>query len=66
MPAICNRIKQSAEGAILAVIEFVTKRGAELSEANISRYFAFIKQENAPLISSLIVYSYNRGRVIVF
>ncbi|MFQ6631974.1 hypothetical protein Gotur_008479, partial [Gossypium turneri] len=37
MPAICNRIKQSAEGAILAVIEFVTKRGAELSEANISR-----------------------------
>ncbi|MBA0684383.1 hypothetical protein Goari_025974, partial [Gossypium aridum] len=37
MPAICNRIKQSAEGAILAVLEFVTKRGAELSEANISR-----------------------------
>ncbi|KAK8553862.1 hypothetical protein V6N12_030844 [Hibiscus sabdariffa] len=37
MPAICDRIKQSAEGAILAVIEFVMKRGAELSETNISR-----------------------------
>ncbi|KAK8557003.1 hypothetical protein V6N13_035111 [Hibiscus sabdariffa] len=37
MPGICARIKQSAEGAILAVIEFVMKRGAELSETNISR-----------------------------
>ncbi|KAK8600358.1 hypothetical protein V6N12_050214 [Hibiscus sabdariffa] len=37
MPAICDRIKQSAEGAILAVIELVTNRGAELSETNISR-----------------------------
>ncbi|XP_044471670.1 protein SHOOT GRAVITROPISM 6 isoform X2 [Mangifera indica] len=35
--AICDRIKQSAEGAIQAVIEFVTKRGAELSETDISR-----------------------------
>ncbi|TYG76042.1 hypothetical protein ES288_D03G081300v1 [Gossypium darwinii] len=34
-PAICDRIKQSAEAAILAVIEFVTKRGDELSETNI-------------------------------
>ncbi|KAK8685539.1 hypothetical protein V6N13_041539 [Hibiscus sabdariffa] len=37
MPAICDKIKQSAEGAILAVIELVTNRGAELSETNISR-----------------------------
>ncbi|KAJ0027548.1 hypothetical protein Pint_35765 [Pistacia integerrima] len=35
--AICDRIKQSAEGAIQAVIEFVTKRGAELSETDVSR-----------------------------
>ncbi|KAK8588730.1 hypothetical protein V6N12_023151 [Hibiscus sabdariffa] len=37
IPAICDRIKQSAEGAILAVIEFVTKRGIELSETDVSR-----------------------------
>ncbi|GAV58925.1 hypothetical protein CFOL_v3_02458 [Cephalotus follicularis] len=35
--AICDRIKQSAEGAIQAVIEFVTKRGNELSETDVSR-----------------------------
>ncbi|KAJ4705027.1 protein SHOOT GRAVITROPISM 6-like [Melia azedarach] len=35
--AICDRIKQSAEGAIQAVIEFVTKRGNELSSTDISR-----------------------------
>lgn len=35
--AICDRIKQSAEGAIQAVIEFVTKRGTELSEIDVSR-----------------------------
>ncbi|TYH47376.1 hypothetical protein ES332_D11G407600v1 [Gossypium tomentosum] len=37
VPAICDRIKQSAEGAILAVIEFVAKRGSELSESDVSR-----------------------------
>lgn len=37
--AICDRIKQSAEGAIQAVIEFVTRRGNELSEVEISRFF---------------------------
>ncbi|WRX23501.1 hypothetical protein QQP08_015988 [Theobroma cacao] len=37
MPAICDKIKQSAEGAIQAVIEFVTKRGIELSETDVSR-----------------------------
>lgn len=35
--AICDKIKQSAEGAIQAVIEFVTKRGNELNETDVSR-----------------------------
>ncbi|KAM3689336.1 hypothetical protein ACB098_09G040300 [Castanea mollissima] len=35
--AICDKIKQSAEGAIQAVIEFVTKRGHELVENDVSR-----------------------------
>ncbi|KHN02293.1 HEAT repeat-containing protein 7A like [Glycine soja] len=35
--AICDKIKQSAEGAIQAVVEFVTKRGRELTEIDISR-----------------------------
>lgn len=36
--AISDKIKQSAEGAIQAVIEFVTKRGSELTEIDISRF----------------------------
>lgn len=36
--AICDKIKQSAEGTIQAVIEFVTKRGNELSETDVSRF----------------------------
>lgn len=35
--AICDKIKPSAEGGIQAVIEFVTKRGNELNETDISR-----------------------------
>ncbi|KAL6987297.1 Protein SHOOT GRAVITROPISM 6 [Sarracenia purpurea var. burkii] len=35
--AICDKVKQSAEGAIQAVIEFVVKRGNELKETDISR-----------------------------
>ncbi|PRQ43676.1 putative condensin complex subunit 1 [Rosa chinensis] len=35
--AICDKVKQSAEGAIQAVIEFVTRRGNELSESDVSR-----------------------------
>ncbi|KAJ8532794.1 hypothetical protein K7X08_015683 [Anisodus acutangulus] len=35
--AICDKIKQSAEGAIQAVNEFVTKRGNELNETDIAR-----------------------------
>ncbi|KAF9599000.1 hypothetical protein IFM89_033345 [Coptis chinensis] len=35
--AICDKVKQSAEGAILAIIEFVTKRGTELNENDMSR-----------------------------
>lgn len=38
--AICDKIKQSAEGAIQAVVEFVTKRGGELTEIDISRFKA--------------------------
>lgn len=37
--AICDRVKPSAEGGIQAVIEFVTKRGNELNETDISRSF---------------------------
>ncbi|KAI6675717.1 hypothetical protein NL676_003623 [Syzygium grande] len=36
-PAICDKIKQSAEGAIQAVTEFVSKRGAELNDSDVSR-----------------------------
>lgn len=35
--AICDKIKPSAEGGIQAVIEFVTRRGNELNETDISR-----------------------------
>ncbi|XP_058207900.1 protein SHOOT GRAVITROPISM 6 isoform X3 [Rhododendron vialii] len=35
--AICDKVKQSAEGAIQAVVEFVIKRGNELKETDISR-----------------------------
>ncbi|KMT06441.1 hypothetical protein BVRB_7g161120 isoform A [Beta vulgaris subsp. vulgaris] len=35
--AICDKIKQSAEGCIQAVIEFVMKRKSELNESDVSR-----------------------------
>ncbi|KAF6167741.1 hypothetical protein GIB67_017236 [Kingdonia uniflora] len=35
--AICDKIKQSAEGAIQAVIEFIAKRRNELNEIDVSR-----------------------------
>lgn len=35
--AICDKIKQSAEGSIQAVIEFVMKRKSELNESDVSR-----------------------------
>ncbi|GKE03808.1 hypothetical protein Tco_1395826 [Tanacetum coccineum] len=35
--AICDKVKPSAEGGIQAVIEFVTKRGNELKDINITR-----------------------------
>ncbi|KAE9465484.1 hypothetical protein C3L33_02600, partial [Rhododendron williamsianum] len=37
--AICDKVKQSAEGAIQAVVEFVIKRGNELKETDISSIF---------------------------
>ena len=40
--AICDKNKQSAEGAIQAVVEFVTKRGHELVENDVSR-FSYLK-----------------------
>lgn len=39
--AICDKVKQSAEGAIQAVVEFVIKRGNELMETDISRFCYF-------------------------
>lgn len=35
--AICEKVRQSAEGAIQAVVEFITKRGRELNDVDISR-----------------------------
>ncbi|ESQ52306.1 hypothetical protein EUTSA_v10016131mg [Eutrema salsugineum] len=35
--AICDKIRQSAEGAIQAVTEFVSRRGSHLSDTDISR-----------------------------
>ncbi|KAJ8622795.1 hypothetical protein MRB53_031324 [Persea americana] len=35
--AICDKVKPSAEGAIQAIIEFITRRGNELNEADVSR-----------------------------
>ncbi|WOL06180.1 protein SHOOT GRAVITROPISM 6 [Canna indica] len=35
--AICDKIKQSADGAIQAITEFIMKRGNELHETDISR-----------------------------
>ncbi|KAF7147161.1 hypothetical protein RHSIM_Rhsim03G0088500 [Rhododendron simsii] len=40
--AICDKVKQSAEGAIQAVVEFVIKRGNELKETDISRFCYFL------------------------
>ncbi|XAR69166.1 hypothetical protein NMG60_11000655 [Bertholletia excelsa] len=63
--AICDKVKQSAEGAIQAVIEFVSKRGNELRETDISRTTQsllsatvhvsekFLRQETLGAISSL-------------
>lgn len=38
--AICDKVKQSAESGIQAVVEFITKRGNELNETDISRSFS--------------------------
>lgn len=39
--AVCDKIKQSAEGAIQAVTEFVIKRGNELNELDVSRCLTY-------------------------
>ncbi|KAL0344680.1 UNVERIFIED_CONTAM: protein SHOOT GRAVITROPISM 6 [Sesamum radiatum] len=63
--AICDKIRQSAEGSIQAVTEFITKRGRELNEADISRTTQsllsaavhvtekYLRQETLNAISSL-------------
>lgn len=53
--AICDRIKQSAEGAIQAVIEFVTKRGNELSETDVSRFLVYKFSRNSSSFKLLTV-----------
>nr|ATB19898.1 putative SGR6 [Cupressus duclouxiana] len=35
--AICDKVKQSAEGIVEAIIEFILKRGRELNETDVSR-----------------------------
>ncbi|XP_021743434.1 protein SHOOT GRAVITROPISM 6-like isoform X1 [Chenopodium quinoa] len=63
--AICDKIKQSAEGSIQAVIEFVMKRKSELNESDVSRTTQsllsalghvtekYLRQETLGAISSL-------------
>ncbi|KAK6152353.1 hypothetical protein DH2020_014988 [Rehmannia glutinosa] len=63
--AICDKVRQSAEGAIQAVVEFITERGRELNEADISRTTQsllsaaihvtekYLRQETLGAISSL-------------
>ncbi|KNA12653.1 hypothetical protein SOVF_123030 isoform A [Spinacia oleracea] len=63
--AICDKIKQSAEGSIQAVIEFVMKRNSELNESDVSRTTQsllsavghvtekYLRQETLGAISSL-------------
>ena len=47
--AICDKIKQSAEGAIQAVTDFVMKRGHELNEMDVSR--CLIYKRNYELVT---------------
>ncbi|GFS45810.1 ARM repeat superfamily protein [Actinidia rufa] len=73
--AIADKVKQSAEGAIQAVIEFVVKRGNELTETDISRTTQsllsatvhvsekYLRQETLAAISSL---AENSSSKIVF
>ncbi|XP_068646001.1 protein SHOOT GRAVITROPISM 6 isoform X2 [Aristolochia californica] len=35
--AICDKIKQSAEGVVQAVVDFITRRGNELNDSEVSR-----------------------------
>ncbi|WJZ93744.1 hypothetical protein VitviT2T_012661 [Vitis vinifera] len=73
--AICDKIKQSAEGAIQAVTDFVMKRGHELNEMDVSRTTQsllsaaahvtekYLRQETLAAISSL---AENTSSKIVF
>lgn len=73
--AICDKIKQSAEGSIQAVMELVMKRGNELKETDIARTTLsllsaavhvtdkYLRQETLGALSSL---AENTSTVIVF
>lgn len=37
--SICDKVRQSGEGSIQAVVEFITQRGNELNESDISRFY---------------------------
>lgn len=37
VPAICDKVPQSAKGSIIAVTDLIVRRGAELGEADVSR-----------------------------
>jgi hypothetical protein len=37
VPAICDKVTQSAKGSIIAVTDLIVRRGAELGEADVSR-----------------------------
>lgn len=64
--AICDRTKQSAEGAIQAVIEFVTKRGNELSETDVSRFLVYKFSRNSSRLKLLtVICKYFLVRVII-
>ncbi|CAI9097916.1 OLC1v1034435C1 [Oldenlandia corymbosa var. corymbosa] len=63
--AICDKVKQSAESGIQAVVEFITKRGNQLNETDVSRTAQsllsatahvsekYLRQETLGAISSL-------------
>lgn len=37
--SICDKVRPSGEGSIQAVVEFITQRGNELNESDISRFY---------------------------
>lgn len=52
--AICDKVKESAEGSIQAVIEFITKRGSELNETDVSRTTQSLLSATGHVIEKLL------------